>query len=185
MDYYAILGVDNDASILTIKRAYKTQALSCHPDKVSPTERKKAEEKFKLLTEAYQVLGDPARKSEYDSLKTRPQNLESSSSIFDDFLTRAFSDPFSHPFFSSVESDPFFSNSIFSSAGSDPFFSSAQSSYSMSSQSSRGGISKTISETRSGNNIIREEILFENGHVISRTKTVLKSPERGYKIHIS
>jgi curved DNA-binding protein CbpA len=179
MDYYAILGVDKDASMLTIKRAYKSQALTCHPDKVSPSERGRAEEKFKLLTEAYQVLGDPSRKSEYDSLKSRPQNL--GSSIFDDFLTRGFSDPFSHPFFSS---DPFFSDSIFSSARSDPFF-SAQTSFSMSSQTSSGGISKTISETRSGNNIIREEILSENGHVISRTKTVLKSPERSYKIHIS
>jgi curved DNA-binding protein len=65
-DYYKILGVDRKASDEEIKRAYRKLALKYHPDR-NPN-NKKAEESFKEINEAYQVLGDPAKRSRYDQL---------------------------------------------------------------------------------------------------------------------
>lgn len=63
-DYYAILGVDKNASAGEIKKAYRKLALKYHPDK-NPGD-KKAEETFKEITEAYAVLSDPEKKKQYD-----------------------------------------------------------------------------------------------------------------------
>ena len=65
-DYYKILGVDRNASKEEIKRAYRKLALKTHPDR-NPGNAK-SEEKFKEINEAYQVLGDPEKKSRYDQL---------------------------------------------------------------------------------------------------------------------
>ncbi len=63
-DYYAVLGLKKGASADEIKKAYRKQALKYHPDK-NP-DNKKAEEKFKEITEAYAVLSDPEKKRQYD-----------------------------------------------------------------------------------------------------------------------
>lgn len=62
-DYYDILGIKKDASEEDIKKAYRKQALRYHPDKnKSPG----AEDKFKEIAEAYDVLSDPKKKDIYD-----------------------------------------------------------------------------------------------------------------------
>jgi len=66
-DYYGILGVDENASSGEIKKAYRKLAVKYHPDK-NPGD-KKAEDKFKKISEAYYALGDEKRRGEYDSLK--------------------------------------------------------------------------------------------------------------------
>ncbi len=66
-DYYAILGVSPDASEDEIKRAFRKLALKYHPDR-NPGD-KKAEEKFKEINEAYQVLSDPEKRARYDQLR--------------------------------------------------------------------------------------------------------------------
>lgn len=63
-DYYAILGVDKNASADEIKRAYKKVAIKYHPDK-NPGDAT-AEEKFKEAAEAYEVLRDPEKRQRYD-----------------------------------------------------------------------------------------------------------------------
>lgn len=63
-DYYSILGVSRNATQDEIKEAYKRLAKKYHPDK-NPGD-KSAEEKFKGINEAYQVLGDPQKRAEYD-----------------------------------------------------------------------------------------------------------------------
>jgi molecular chaperone DnaJ len=63
-DYYEILGIERGASEEEIKKAFKKAALKYHPDR-NP-DNKEAEEKFKEMNEAYQVLSDPEKKSRYD-----------------------------------------------------------------------------------------------------------------------
>ncbi len=63
-DYYAILGVPRNATEKEIKAAYRRLARQYHPD-VNPGD-KQAEEKFKEINEAYQVLSDPEKRAAYD-----------------------------------------------------------------------------------------------------------------------
>ena len=65
-DYYEILGVQKNASVDEIKRAYRTLALKYHPDRVPADQKKEAEEKFKEISEAYAVLSDAQKRSVYD-----------------------------------------------------------------------------------------------------------------------
>lgn len=65
-DYYKTLGVERKASEEDIKRAYRKLALQYHPDR-NPGDTK-AEESFKEINEAYQVLSDPAKRARYDQL---------------------------------------------------------------------------------------------------------------------
>lgn len=63
-NYYDVLGVSKSASDTEIKKAYKKKAMEYHPDRNKWD--KKAEEKFKEINEAYQVLGDTTKKKNYD-----------------------------------------------------------------------------------------------------------------------
>ncbi len=63
-DYYEVLGVDKSADDATIKAAYRKLAKKNHPD-VNPGD-KDAEERFKEINEAYQVLSNPQKRAEYD-----------------------------------------------------------------------------------------------------------------------
>lgn len=65
-DYYKILGVDSDADTATIKKAYRKLARKYHPDVSKEAD---AEDKFKEVAEAYEVLGDAQKRAEYDELR--------------------------------------------------------------------------------------------------------------------
>jgi DnaJ-class molecular chaperone len=66
-DYYAVLGVPKTAAAKDIKSAYRKLARKWHPD-TNPNDPKKAEEKFKEISEAYEVLGDADKRQKYDAL---------------------------------------------------------------------------------------------------------------------
>jgi curved DNA-binding protein len=77
-DYYKTLGVDKKASQDEIKKAYRRLALKYHPDKNQGN--KEAEEKFKEIGEAYEVLGDAEKRKKYDSLGENWKNFQSGQS---------------------------------------------------------------------------------------------------------
>ncbi len=64
-DYYEVLGVERSASADQIKQAFRRQALKHHPDR-NPSNKKEAEERFKEISEAYEVLSDREKRAAYD-----------------------------------------------------------------------------------------------------------------------
>lgn len=71
-DYYQVLGVTRDASQDEIKKSFRSLALRHHPDR-NPQNQLEAEENFKEINAAYEVLGDPARRQQYDYLAALSQ----------------------------------------------------------------------------------------------------------------
>lgn len=65
-DYYKIMGVNEDASDKDIKMAYRRLARKYHPD---ISKEPDAEERFKEMGEAYEVLKDPTKRAEYDKFR--------------------------------------------------------------------------------------------------------------------
>jgi len=84
-DYYKVLGVDKNSSQDEIKKAYRKLAMKYHPDRNQ--DNKKAEEKFKQVTEANEVLSDPEKRKKYDSLGSNWKQYQSQGQGFDDFYS--------------------------------------------------------------------------------------------------
>ena len=64
-NYYKILGIDKNASVAEVKKAYRKMAMKYHPDQTKGD--KSAEEKFKSISEAYAVLSDKEKRRQYDT----------------------------------------------------------------------------------------------------------------------
>jgi hypothetical protein len=77
-DYYAVLGVAADANSTALKTAYRRRAAALHPDRNPSTD---AAAQFREVQEAYELLGDPARRQDYDENRRR--------SLLDDPLATA------------------------------------------------------------------------------------------------
>ncbi|KAN0125179.1 DnaJ domain containing protein [Russula decolorans] len=81
-DYYAILDAPKNASTEDIRQAYRRESLKTHPDRlfnVSTEEKKAATEKFQAVADAYYVLSDPQRRSDYDRLSSSKSTSERTS----------------------------------------------------------------------------------------------------------
>ncbi len=82
-DYYKVLGIDKTASADEIKKAYRKLAVKYHPDK-NP-DNKQAEEKFKEINEANDVLGNPEKRKKYDELGENWKQYEQQGAGKEDF----------------------------------------------------------------------------------------------------
>ena len=87
-DYYKILGVEKSATKEEISKAFRKLALKFHPDK-NPN-NKAAEEKFKEITEAHEVLSDPEKRKKYDALGANWNQYQTSGGGFEDFFSSQF-----------------------------------------------------------------------------------------------
>jgi DnaJ-class molecular chaperone len=78
-DHYDVLGLARGASAGDIRRAYRALALRCHPDVYSGAD---AESRFREITDAYEVLHDPAQRARYDGISVRARDLEDSATAW-------------------------------------------------------------------------------------------------------
>jgi molecular chaperone DnaJ len=83
-DYYETLGVSKDANTQEIKRAFKKLARKYHPD-VNKDDPKKAEKKFKEISEAYEILADPEKRSNYDRFGKEGVHFQGRNFTWQDF----------------------------------------------------------------------------------------------------
>lgn len=118
-DYYKILGVDRTADQKTISQAFRRLARQYHPD-VNPGD-KSAEQRFKEINEAYQVLSDPEKRAKYDQLLDYKQR----GGAWEDLLRRhtAHTDSGTFTIYTTGDLDQFseFFREFFSGLGGIPF----------------------------------------------------------------
>lgn len=74
-EYYDLLEVSHDADQDTIKKSYKKLAMKWHPDKHSDENKSNAEEMFKKITTAYEILSNPEKRNLYDQLGKNASNM--------------------------------------------------------------------------------------------------------------
>lgn len=87
-DHYLALGVSSGASLADIKKAYRQQAALHHPDRSTAPD---AAARFRIVQEAYDVLGDEARRETYDNNRKRnllDDPLETARGIWADYFQR-------------------------------------------------------------------------------------------------
>ena len=94
MDYYEILGLKKDSNEDEIKKAYRKMALKWHPDK-NTENKEEAEEKFKNISKAYQVLSDPLKRQQYDLTGNSDfADFQNADIVFEVFINKFFDSDF-------------------------------------------------------------------------------------------
>lgn len=166
-DYYSILEVSRNASQEEISKAYRRLALRWHPDK-NINNKNEAEEKFKKVSQAYEVLSEKQRRATYDLYGADAPNFDRGFSDFN------FHDPF-QIFRTFFASDPFMDD--FFASGSS--FSSGQGGFGFGNSPFGGGISDLFNSSRNSNSLFSQDIFGGGGDgggtfrsVSSRTQVI-------------
>ena len=175
-NYYDILGVDRIASEQDIKKAYKKMALKFHPDKNKEAD---AEEKFKEISEAYEVLNDKDKRASFDRFGSEGMRSHNG-------MGGQHHSPFGHP-----TTDPFElfrtffgGRDPFSEAfGEDPFSSMFAGPHSASATSGLFGNDPFFNRTRVGGNVF-QDIMSGQGQGASRTTTTFSFGGDG-NVHVT
>ena len=175
-DYYKVLDVDKNATEEEIKKAYRKMALRFHPDKNKEAD---AEEKFKEISEAYEVLSDKDKRAAFDRFGSEGMRGGSGSQFSSSYSGRRPTDPFElfrtffggrDPFSEAFGDDPFssmFAGPHSASAtsglfGNDPFF-------------SRSGVRGSVFDD-----------LMMNGHGASSSSTTFSfGGGNGNRVHVT
>jgi len=92
LDLYAVLGVSRDATKEQIGKSYRKLALRNHPDKVAPSSRESASERFRKIAQAYEVLKDDARRELYDETGFYDSATLGPATPYDTFVDSFFGD---------------------------------------------------------------------------------------------
>ncbi|KAG6810199.1 hypothetical protein H0H92_012934 [Tricholoma furcatifolium] len=94
--FYDILGVRPSASEEEVRKAYRRKALETHPDKLDQTatedDKQRAEEKFRDIREAFEVLGDAQRRKEYDAHLRSLRRSDHNASGYSEYLKNCLKD---------------------------------------------------------------------------------------------
>lgn len=89
-NYYDVLGItDRTCNRSDIKKAYRRLAMDCHPDKHMldlPNDKKIAEDRFKEINNAYEILSDPRRRKQYDQSGSIDHRFNDASDVFNEFF---------------------------------------------------------------------------------------------------
>lgn len=182
-DYYKVLGVDKNATEEEIKKAYRKMALRFHPDKNKEPD---AEERFKEISEAYEVLSDKDKRSAFDRYGSEGMKASSGmgsqhfSSSSGHHSTYHSTDPFElfRTFFGGR--DPF--SEAF---GEDPFSSMFAGPHSASATSGIFGNDPFFNRSRAGGNVFEDLMMNRNGQGSSRTTTTFTFGGDGSRVHVT
>ena len=88
-NYYILLGIDSKADRQTVKQAYLAKIKEWHPDK-NPDRTEEAEEKTKVLNQAYHILGDPEQRKTYDRMLRYTNGKDFNKYINDEAIRKKF-----------------------------------------------------------------------------------------------
>ena len=157
VNYYEVLGVKEDATNEEIRKAYKKLAIKWHPDK-NPDNKEFAEEKFKSISEAYNVLSDPKKREEWENYRNGGFNGDFNMNDFE------MNDPFEmfNSFFGKNPFDDFFNNNNDFNFGFGEF-------------NNGDGISKSVKKTT----------VIKDGKTVTRTETTTIDKNGNKKVEVS
>ena len=157
VNYYEVLGVKENATNEEIRKAYKKLAIKWHPDK-NPDNKEFAEEKFKSISEAYNVLSDPKKREEWENYRNGGFNGDFNMNDFE------MNDPFEmfNSFFGKNPFDDFFNNNNDFNFGFGEF-------------NNGDGISKSVKKTT----------VIKDGKTVTRTETTTIDKNGNKKVEVS
>jgi len=172
MNYYEILNLDRNCNIDDIKKSYKRLAMKWHPDR-NPDNKSISEEKFKKISEAYNILSNPNLKKKYDNQDVLSPDMFNDINDPFDLFNSFFNN--NNDFFESGFNNSFFKNNLQNHINMNHFFETspktAFSNFSSKKESTQIINGKSIKETIIENNNEKIQIQETNGKITKKIIT--------------